>query len=209
MTDAKQALRDDISFMRALAEEGRATPMLGGSILLAAGLIFGTGQLFAVALAAAAGPAGLPAWAQAGPAVATAAFLVMLVFLRRVIARKPGAHSPINRATGAAWRGIGVAILVLVGAFMITAWRLQDWRILAVFPAAIFGLYGAGWLVSSVMTGIGWLKWVSYASFALMLGASALADNYLVMGAVYGVGLFLLVALPGYLLMRQAPSDIV
>ena len=41
MTDQNQAIRDDIAFMRALAEEGRQTPLLGGSVLVAVGLIFG------------------------------------------------------------------------------------------------------------------------------------------------------------------------
>ena len=41
MTDQNQAMRDDIAFMRTLAEAGREGPLNGGSILVAAGLIFG------------------------------------------------------------------------------------------------------------------------------------------------------------------------
>ena len=41
MTD-QDAIRDDIAFMRALAEEGRNGPLVGGPMLLAAGLSFGS-----------------------------------------------------------------------------------------------------------------------------------------------------------------------
>jgi len=40
-----QSVRDDIAFMRALAEEGRSTPLLGGAIMLTAGLVFGGASL--------------------------------------------------------------------------------------------------------------------------------------------------------------------
>ena len=45
MTDQNHAIRDDIAFMRELAEEGRQAPIVGGSILLASGLSFGTASL--------------------------------------------------------------------------------------------------------------------------------------------------------------------
>ena len=46
MTDDKiQTLKDDIAFMRALAQEGSSAPLLGGSILVAAGLTFGAAGL--------------------------------------------------------------------------------------------------------------------------------------------------------------------
>jgi hypothetical protein len=209
MTDAKQALRDDISFMRALAEEGRATPMLGGSILLAAGLIFGGVQ----GLGLAALQLGLlrdhPALSVYLPFGAMAVFLAALSLLRRGLGARPGAHSPVNRATGSAWRGVGVAIMVLVAAFMLTSWRFADWRVFAVFPSVIFALYGAGWLVSAAMTRIGWMALVAYSSFGVALGIAALSDRVVIASTLEAASLFLLVALPGYLLMRQAPSDIV
>ena len=44
MTD-QNAIRDDIAFMRALAEERRNDPLLGGSIMIAGGGLFGTTSL--------------------------------------------------------------------------------------------------------------------------------------------------------------------
>src|SRR5665213_710718 len=45
MSDTTQTLRDDIAFVRALAEEGRQSPYRGG-ISLAAGVIWGSASLY-------------------------------------------------------------------------------------------------------------------------------------------------------------------
>ena len=39
--DQMQSVHDDIAYMKALAQEGRQAPLLGGFILISAGLIFG------------------------------------------------------------------------------------------------------------------------------------------------------------------------
>ena len=44
MTD-QNAIRDDIAFMRALAEQGQRGPLIGGAIMLAGGGLFGTASL--------------------------------------------------------------------------------------------------------------------------------------------------------------------
>ena len=43
--DQMQNVKDDIAFMRALAAEGQRTPMLGGAIMAAAGVIFAIASL--------------------------------------------------------------------------------------------------------------------------------------------------------------------
>lgn len=39
-----QSVHDDIAYMRALATDGRRAPLLGGSSLIAAGLLFGSAR---------------------------------------------------------------------------------------------------------------------------------------------------------------------
>ena len=43
--DQMQNVKDDIAFMRALAAEGQRTPLLGGAIMAAAGVIFAIASL--------------------------------------------------------------------------------------------------------------------------------------------------------------------
>ena len=45
--DQIQSVHDDIAYMKALAQEGRQTPLLGGRILISAGAIFGLASIVA------------------------------------------------------------------------------------------------------------------------------------------------------------------
>ena len=207
MSDQNQTIRDDIAFMRALAEEGRQTPMLGGSVLLAAGLIFGGGNAVGAYLTATRTHFSNAAWAL--PISALALFLVVLAILKRNLAARPGATSPVNRATGTMWRAVGWSIMLMVAALGVAAWRLNDWRLMAALPIVIFALYGAGWQVAAAMTRSGWLRWVAFGSYATAALTAWFTNDPMASSLVSTAGLFLLVAAPGFVLMRQAPSLIV
>jgi len=207
MTDPNHAIRDDIAFMRALAEEGRHTPMLGGPILLAAGLIFGAANGIGAWLAATDTPFSNGAWAV--PLSGVVVFMVVLVILKVRYAGRPGAASPVNRATGATWRSVGWSIMLMVVALGLASWKLDDWRLMAAVPIIVFALYGAGWQVAAAMTQSGWLRWVAFGSYATAVLTAYFASDPLASSLISTVGLFALVAAPGYVLMRQAPSLIV
>lgn len=206
--DQMQSVKDDIAFMRALAAEGQRTPMLGGAIMAAAGVIFAVASLAYWALTV--GVLKLdPNW---GSMViwmgALAIFLVTLTVINLRIGNKPGARSPTNKATGAAWSGVGFSIFAMGVSYGFAGWRLQSADVMATFPSVIFALYGAGWAVASAMTGKKWLWYVALGSWVMapVLGFLAGdANQYL----AYAAALLLLMALPGAILLRQEPSDIV
>ena len=209
MTDEQmQSVRDDIAFMRALAAEGQRTPLLGGAILVAAGLIFGV--------------ASLAYWAMIEGHLrldhdwgsffiwmgALGVFLVVLIILNLRIGSKPGARSPANRASGAAWMGVGLSIFAMGLSYAAAGWQLRSEEVMATFPSVIFALYGAGWAVAAAMTGKRWLWWVAFGSWAMapvLAWFSAISIQYI----LYAVALFLLMSLPGYVLTRGEPSDTV
>jgi hypothetical protein len=206
--DQMQSVKDDIAYMRALAADGQRAPLLGGAILAAAGLIFGAASLAYWALLSDFLP--LPrGW---GSFViwmgALALFFIVLTVLTRRIGAKPGANSPANKASGAAWSAVGFSIFALALGYFAASWRLQSEELMLTFPSVIFALYGAGWAVASAMTGKKWLWWVALGSWAMspVLGWFAGQD---VMYLAYAAGLFLLTFAPGLVLMRQEPSDIV
>ena len=204
MTDQNNAIRDDIAFMRALAEEGRQTPMLGGSVLLAAGLIFGTANGLGAYLTATRNSFANSAGAL--PLGAVLVFFVVLAILKRKHAGRPGASSPVNRATGTMWRAVGWSIMLMVAALGVAAWRLNDWRLMAALPIVIFALYGAGWQVAAAMTRSNWLRWVAFGSYAAAGLTAYFASDPAASSLISTVGLLTLVAAPGFVLMRQAPS---
>src|SRR5437016_3836633 len=109
MNDQMQTLKDDIAFMRALAQEGQTAQPLGGAILALAGAIFGAGAI--VQWAVLSGLLRLSGLATMGVWMGLlAAFLIALFVIKGRMAGKPGAFGPANKATGAVWQGIGWAI---------------------------------------------------------------------------------------------------
>ncbi|MBW8811899.1 MAG: hypothetical protein JF588_00615 [Caulobacterales bacterium] len=202
MTHDHHAIHDDIAFMRSLAEEGRQAPMIGGPILLAIGLIFGAanGLGLAMTLSGAANGPGLILL----PGGALALFLVVLGVLKRRQAAAGGTISAANRAAGALWRAIGMSSGLLFALMAVAAWRLGDWKVMAASPVLLFILYGAGWQVAATVGRQGWLKAVSLGSYLCAAAIALLASAPLASAAVSTAGLLLLMALPGYRLMRQA-----
>jgi hypothetical protein len=206
MTDEKiQSLKDDIAFMRALAQEGSSAPLLGGSILVAAGLIFGGASVIHWTVIT--GLLAVSNWAF--PIIwfgALALFMIIVTVLGRRMRGKPGAASPGNRASGTAWASVGWTIFAISLSLMIIGVRAQSEIPMLVFPSLILGLYGMGWSVAAAMSRKGWL-WVtaigSYAAALVVAWFSIDPAVYL----VYGAALLLLATLPGFILMRQEPSD--
>lgn len=208
MTDEQmRSVRDDIAYMRGLAHEGRKTPMLGGSILIAAGLIFGAASVGHWAIVS--GVIALPEQALSGVwLVATAIFFVALVVLRLQIGRQPGAFSPVNKAAGAAWMGVGIGIFVMAIAMSIIAWKVQSAVPVLLFPSLIFALYGAGWAVSAKVSDKKWMWWLAIGAWA---GAPLIAlltgepEQYL----AYAAGLLLLTTVPGVIMVREEPDEVI
>lgn len=205
--DQMQTVKEDIAYLRAMAAEGRRTPLLGAAILIWAGLIFSTASIVAWASASGA----LPITQDQTSFVwlgAMVLFAIVLTIACRRMNGKPGAMSPVNRAAGTAWMGVGIAIFVLSLSMAAAVWRFQSGEVLAIFPSLIFALYGSGWAVSAAMSDKKWLWWVAIGAWvgapvlALLTGDPA---QYL----AYAVGLLLLTVAPGVVLIRQEPAEVI
>jgi hypothetical protein len=208
MTHDVQAIRDDLAFMRALAQEGRRAPLLIGHNLLVGGIVYGTASLFAWAVAT--HLIALPWWWEGAIWFAVTPFYVGYSYIRRTQWRpcQPGATAITNRAVHTAWRGIGYALLSLMAAALIATYHMKSAAPFVLFPSIVMALYGLGWMVAAAMSETKWLRAVSIASFLaaiLIAVAIEMTAGYVVMAAF----LYLLVALPGWLLTRAEPSDVV
>ena len=200
MTDGMQELRDDVAFMRALAEEGRRAPPIGGSMLAWAGLIFGAASL--VFYAELKGALELPGsglvWLVAVVLYAVIGTLTVLH-----IRRQPGYGGTRNKAMGAAWSAVGYTIFAVWVAFALAAFRTGEEVIMFIFSPMILALYGLGWAVAAAISDAKWpgavagLAFVSAAATAWYAGKPELF-------LVYAAALLLTALLPGLYLMRQA-----
>lgn len=203
--DQIQSVRDDIAFMRALAEEGTQVPLLGGGISLAAGLIFAAASVAHWAVAQ--GVLQVPEWALMIVWVgAGALFGVICRWLIKRGNSQPGASSSVNKATGSAWSAVGFAIFTMFLALFAMAWATKNGAIFNVFPVLILALYGAAWTVAADLTGRSWIRVVALGSFAAAVIMGLLAASPYLMLA-YAAALILLAAVPGLILLRQEPSD--
>jgi hypothetical protein len=201
MTDDMQALKDDISFLRALAQESRTPHHLGGAIILTAGVTFAVASTVNWAiishLVAVSPWVGAGAWA--------AALALTLLAVAMVKARSPSLRTPGIRAAGIVWAGVGWAIFSLATAIAIVCWRTQSYIPVLLFPSFILALYGAAWSVAAVVPAKRWIWLTAIGSYvaAPLVALPAPGPNGLL---AYAVALILLAAIPGAVLMRKEPS---
>ena len=202
MTDGLQGLRDDVAFLRGLAEQGGSAPLLGGSILAAAGALFAPASLVHWAVVSDRLDLGPSAINLIWPAAA-AAFFIALLTLRSRLRGAPGACRGPNRAMGAAMKGMGLSSFALWGAFVLASARTGEWVIMDMFSVVILALYGGAWFVAAAVSGRGWLHVVASAAFILAVAAAWLVGRpefYL----AYAAALVLTALIPGLMLTRQA-----
>jgi hypothetical protein len=204
MTNENEDGTADIAWMRKLAEENAEAPMRGGSILMAAGLIYGLGSILHWASLSSLIPiqdAGLGAiWLAA-----TALFFVVLVLTIMRQKSQGGVRTAANRASSAAWAAVGWGIFATFTSVAVVGLRMgQDTLLLlSLTPSIIMVFYGMGWAVSAAMTKSTHLWWLAIGSFlaAPLLAAFSGQDvQYL----AYAACLFVLMAVPGGLIMRRA-----
>lgn len=205
MTEKVEDPAADIAWMRRVAEEGRQGPMQGASILFAAGLIYGLASLGHWALAAGVIDAGMET-ANYFWLAATLTFFAVLVVVLRHLGRNRSVVTSASRASGTAWASVGWGIFALAAAMAVISWRLGGEAAmvtLALMPSVIMVFYGSGWAVTAAMQRSRPLWALAVASFAaapLLAALVGQAEQYL----AYAVALFLLMGLPGFLMMRAA-----
>lgn len=197
MTDQNQSLRDDIAFLRDMAESGRDRPMIGGSILLAAGLIFGVASLTVWAFAVRGVDDG---WMY--NAVWGASFVLYMAVLFWLLRTLPKSAGALQAATGVAWSAIGAATFFIGLSLGLMAWRLDMPSLILAFPSVLLALYGACWMVGAILLRTSWMRLVAGSAFAMAIVNAWFADGHAIW-LIYGLSLLALLAAPGFVLMRQ------
>lgn len=207
MTRDTQTIQDDIAYMRALAHEGRHAPLLAGPVLVAAGVIFGAASLGQWALATEV--VRLDPWASLwlwiGAAVVFAGGLFLLIGRMK---SRPGFNAAGNRAVGAAWSGVGYGIFVTWLALILLSVKSGDWSWMSVMPIVVLVAYGSAWMVGAAMTRARWMGLTALLSYAAAIAVAWFADSPAVY-LVYAVVIAAVALVPGLILMRQEPSEIV
>lgn len=205
--DDIRSMKDEIAYIKALAEEGRRTPVLGGGILIAAGLIFGLASVIHWLVAIGALSVSPVAYGLIWLGAMATFFACLVVLIGRNKGR-PGAASLVNQAVGAAWMGVGLLIFVMSLSIAVIAWRVQSEILTLIFPSMIFAAYGSGWAVSATMSKARWQWWLAIGAWTAAPAIAALVGTSWIWLA-YAAGLILLALVPGVVLVRQEPAETV
>lgn len=200
---------DDLAFMRSIVEGGGRTPMTLAICYLAGGLLYGLQCLFHVGQVI-----GLIRW----PDVANLAFVVgitvafLCVLTWAILKDRKGA--PANRGpTGtrmlnAAFSATGMANTAVIIVFAVGAIRDNDFAIWLYYAAIVFALQAAAWYVAWTLKRKGWMLATSLGGWLVAVALGVLVRQPVMYLGVCTIALFLLFALPGWLMFRDARAGL-
>ncbi len=202
-----ETARSDLAFLRALAEGPDRPSARTGLFLLVTGLIWAFDAFVHWTLYVGFQPM---------TAVQRLVFdgtitAVWLVFAFRLRWGGPGLGQALHtgataRAFGAACAGVGLALLAILIVFAIAAVRLGAPQIFILYPSMAFIVFGAASLVRFFLwrrlpvlgVALGW-----FAAAFIMAAAPGVATFI----AIAGLAMLLLMALPGWAMLRAAQRE--
>jgi len=199
-TDPKTAM-DDVAFLRSLVQAGEDNQRVFGEVYLWAGLIYGCEVLINAGQYLGLLPGGV-LYSAAGIAP-TAIFLAVLVAIIRR-RRQPANAAVVSRAIGAIFGAIGIANLALIAVIGSVALRQASLMTWLIYPCAVFVLQGAAWAVSFALRRRPWHGVVALGWMATGVAMALSVTSVPAYMALAGVGLFVFMALPGYVMLRQS-----
>jgi len=194
-------MKDDITYLRRMAEEGRSAPILGGVFLTGAGVIFGAACFIQWAMVLRSISGVMPVVELWGGALVLFGLVWTLIYLQ-MRGRGLSATGVSNRAFHASWLGCGIGITVAtIGVGLAGAFVSQPAVMLA-YPPMVLAFYGTAWLISGALAKRRWMHGVAAAAFAFAIFLGMLSMNALQLPAM-GLALLVTLAGPGVLLMRE------
>jgi hypothetical protein len=207
-TPTQSTAEADLAFMRALVDGGKQPTLIAGpSIYLAAGLLYGAQCLYH--LVELLTPIDWP-----GPlslAVAIGVNIAFFTWLTIVVVRERGkrvAGSAASRALSTMFGATGLANLGFVAVFGLNAaWR-HDFSFWLLYAATVFILQGAAWYVAFLMRRKGWMALTAIGWFASGIALGLILDrNITAYLAICCAALFLCMAVPGWIMIRQSRAQ--
>lgn len=204
-------LKDDLAYVRALAEEGRDTPLTNGLFYVIWGVLIGGAAL--VTYLSAIGVFGgfsVGIWLWVG--VIAAGWILCFTVGKRV-GGKPGVSTLGNRTARSVWMGVGIFVTsywltMLLAHDNYTAYGVPPYFLFnLMFPIA-FGAFGVAFFATATAGRLDWMRWFALAAWGFSAGSLFLLGSA-TQALVSALGCFVCAVVPGVLLMRGEPSDIV
>jgi hypothetical protein len=200
MNTEVRTAQEDLAFLRSLIDRDGGTGAAWAQGYFSAGLIYGAQMLMHAgqALGLLPGSGAVALTIGIGP---TLVFLPTLMWIGwRHRADRPPATA--GRAVGVGFGAVGaanIALIVVIGWAALRQHSLSTWLI---YPACVFILQGAAWMVAWAMLRKPWLGLVAGGWFAFALAMGFTTERVGLYVLFCGLGIWSCMALPGWLMMR-------
>jgi hypothetical protein len=195
----------DLAFLRGVLENGRGQ-MTMGVIFLVGGLLYGVQCLFH--LGQIAGIVRWPDWANllfvTLITVSVLAAIVWAVLHDRRMGRTAGSGPIMSRAMNGAFSGAGMANLAVIIVFGVGAIREKDFSIWLYYAAIVFAFQSVAWFMAWTLKRKAWMGMVSAGHWITAVALGVLVREPVAYLAVCTAALFLLFALPGWVILRES-----
>ena len=205
---APRSAEADLAFLRSIVEGGGKPSITMAICYLAGGLLYGIQCLFHIGQIF-----GLIRW----PDLANLAFVIGITVavcatiawasIRDMRQGGGGNRGPLaTRTLNAGFSSAGMVNLAMIIIFGAGAARDNDFALWLYYPAVVFGLQAAAWSVAWVLKKKAWMLATSAGGWLTAVALGLLVrqpDQYLY---VCTAALFLLFALPGWIMLREAQS---
>lgn len=198
MTDTLQSARADLAFMRELAEDRGPLPRHLGTHLFWPGLLYGlnVAYVWAGMRGFAPWPADWYTWAWLPATIVYAPICVWLA----LDGRKQH-WGPAARVVAAAWTGVSIMTLTIVGIVIAASFKTGT-NLAVVWPPTALALYAGAWLALGVVLKRLWAILIAIGcSLTAVLMASLTGEPEYWL--VFGLGMLLFMAAPGYMIFRK------
>ncbi len=198
---------DDLAFMRAIAEGGGQPSLTLAVCYLAGGLLYGLQSLFH--LGQMTGAVRWPDPANLAVVVLISASFLLVLIWAILKDRRDGVpnRGPLAaRTLSAAFSATGMANGAVIIIFAVGAHRDQDFGIWLYYPAIVFALQAAAWFMAWTLKRKVWMLATALGGWATAVALGILVREPVLYLAVCSVALFLLFALPGWVMFRDTRS---
>lgn len=198
----QDTLRDDISYLRKLAESGHRGQILGGMFLVMAGMVFGLASIISFAVRhfglAIPGYSEARLWIGAG-----LVFLVLwFVLFQQIRRRGTLGNTGVNAMFGVIWAAMGAGVMTAFFSTLLVEQVLHAPVVLNAYVPVIYAFYGTAWIASAALAKRRWMYVAGLGALAFAFVMAMLSEKDWQSFAM-GVGLFLLLVAPGFKLVSD------
>lgn len=195
---SNETIKDDLSFLRNLAQAGQDAPLAMGPYLIAGGGWFGLASLVIGLIELGMIPANASLMAMSGLGGLLGFAVTLFLLLRR---DRGQVQNLVNDTLGATWSAMGWGIFIFFVAVYLAAVRTGEETLFNSISLVVLTLYAVAWKISASVSRQTWMNIiVALTALSLLIVSLSVGSSYLWLA--YAAALFLSGVAPGLYLVH-------